>query len=351
MALTHRGRRIALIAGIAAVVATATVVAAIVTRPEGSSIGEAVVGAVTEIVQPDPICPLTGSLASAEEVPARPVLAVKIENSTSARPQAGLNEADVIYEEPVEGGITRFIALYQCGDSDRLGPIRSARTTDPDVLVQYGLPVFAYSGSASPVTSRIVAAGLLDVNFSIEPDAYERDPAREAPHDIFSGTAALWGATTWDAEAPEPVFTFDAEAPEISRRARVVHLDFSASSDVWWYWNAEASAWLRSHSDVPHTLEGGERVSAANVVVQVVEVQPSSIIDAAGNPSPEVTLVGSGKAYVFRDGRVIVGRWVRDSLGEVTRFLDKDGNEIALAPGRTWVELLPSTIEVVFGKA
>lgn len=149
MTLTRRGRTALVVLGILVVVGVVVGVA-IATRPQGTSIVEA----VTDIVEPDPICPLTGLDATGDGVPARPVLAVKIENSPLARPQAALNDADIVYEEPVEGGITRFIALFQCADVDRLGPVRSARTTDPDVLVQYGIPVFAYSGRAAGRTAR-----------------------------------------------------------------------------------------------------------------------------------------------------------------------------------------------------
>jgi hypothetical protein len=93
-------------------------------------------------------------------------------------------------------------------------------------------------------------------------------------------------------------------------------------------------------------VEGGEQVSATTVVVQVVQVSASGIVDVAGNASPDVELTGSGKAYVLRDGLLIVGRWERPSLDDLTRFIAKDGTEITLAPGRTWVELLPSTVEV-----
>lgn len=188
------------------------------------------------------------------------------------------------------------------------------------------------------------------MNFEDNPDLYDRDPAREMPHDVFTSTARLWAGATWPAEAPEPVFTYDPDLPDVSRPAASVHLDFSASSDVWWRWDAALGLWLRSHGDAAHVLEDGMQVGAATVIVQVVEVVPGTIVDAAGNPSPEVTLVGTGKAYLFRDGRVIVGTWVRDSIGEVTRFLTKEGEEIALAPGRTWIELFPSTIEVVVAK-
>ena len=255
---------------------------------------------------PEATCPLTGAPAPGGEIPDRPALAVKIENAPEARPQAALNEADVVVEEPVEGGYTRFIAVFQCDDSDRVGPVRSGRTTDPDYLRQLGPAVFGYAGGRNVVKLEVPKVGLVDVNYIIAADA-------------------------WDGAA---------------KRIRSVHLPYSGVSDVYWHWNGAKGAWLRSHGDVPHVLEGNERVSATNVVVQVVTVTDSDFLDSAGNPSPEVDLTGSGKAYVLRDGEVIRVRWERDSLHDVTTFVTKDGTEITLAPGRTWVELVPSWVPV-----
>lgn len=304
------------------------------------------VGIVDE--PPPPRCPLTGE--ETEDVPARPALAVKIENAPESRPQASLNDADVVVEEPVEGGYTRFIAIYQCGESDRVGPVRSARTTDPDYLRQLGPAVFGYSGAVGIVRREVPKVGLVDVNMLVAPAAYEKDPARAAPHDQFAATATLWEAADGSTESPDPVFSYSEAWEGRSRRAQAVHLPFSSVSDVNWTWGRRLGAWLRSHGDVPHTLEDGSQVSAASVVIQVVEVTDSAIIDAAGNPSPDVELTGSGRAYVLRDGRVIVGRWERPSLDDVTRFVTKDGTEISLTPGRTWVELVPSTIELELGE-
>lgn len=298
---------------------------------------------------PPPTCPLTGQLAPRGTIPDRPVLAVKVENLAEARPQSGLDRADVIYEEPVEGGITRFIVLFQCEDAPRVGPVRSGRTTDPDVLVQYGKPLIGYAGGADKVEKAISKAGLVDVNFITAADAYWRDPARSAPHDLYASTKKLRTAGRSKADAPDPVFAYTDDLTVKSKRARQVHLPFSNSSDVYWRWNAKQGAWLRSHGSEAHVLDSGEQVSATNVVVQVVEVGTGDIVDAAGNPSPTVTLTGGGKAYVFRDGRMIVGRWQRDSLGEVTRFLTRSGVEIPLTPGTTWVELFPSTLSVDVG--
>ncbi len=295
---------------------------------------------------PPPSCPLTGQPAPHGQVPDRPALAIKVENLPEARPQAGLERADVVYEEPVEGGITRFIVVYQCRDAGRVGPVRSGRTTDPKVLVQFGRPVMGYAGGVAPVVRAIDRAGVIDVNYDIAVSAYTRDDNRSAPHDLFTSTRALWKAAKAKEGAPAPVFAYDPELAGPSRRARTVHLPFSSYSDVFWKWSRTQAAWLRSHGSVPHVLEDGSRVSAANVVVMQVQVSSGPIVDAAGNHSPEVELTGSGKAYVFRNGRMIVGRWERPSLKDVTTFVTKAGAEIALEPGVTWVELLPDTLQV-----
>ncbi|MBI2237735.1 MAG: DUF3048 domain-containing protein [Actinobacteria bacterium] len=293
-----------------------------------------------------PTCPLTGQPAPNGVVPDRPALGVKVENLPEARPQVGLQNADIVYEEPVEGGITRFIVVFQCHDAGRVGPVRSGRATDPDVLVQFGRPAMGYAGGVNKVKKAIEGAGLIDVNYIEAAKAYTRDPNRAAPHDLYTTTAALYRAAASSDGAPEPVFAYGVDLRGRARRVGSVHLAFSGASDVYWTWSRREGAWLRSHGTEPHLLEDGTRVAAANVVVMLVEVRAGTVVDAAGNPSPEVTLTGSGKAYVLRDGRMIVGRWERPALSDVTTFVAKDGSEIALAPGITWVELLPSTIPV-----
>ena len=300
--------------------------------------------------EPPPPCPLTGHQAPGGAVPGRPVLAVKVENAPEARPQAGLDGADVVYEEPVEGGLTRFIVLFQCDDVDRVGPVRSVRTTDPDVLLQYGHPLVAHSGGARKVREAIAEADLIDLTETNAPDAFERDPTRSAPHNLYAATKGLYAVGDGGNTIPAPVSSFSKRAPTGARKVGSVHLSFSWSSDVYWSWSKRDGAWLRSHGDEAHVLESGDQVSSTNVVVQVVEVHAGEIVDAAGNPSPEVTLTGSGRAYVFRDGRMIVGRWQRADLTDITTFTTKTGEEVELAPGNTWIELFPATLDVETSK-
>ncbi len=345
MAVTRRGKLAVSLAGALAVTGVG-VGALALTGHAPPALQRAIDNATGEAKTPPPVCPLTGTPAPPGSIPDRPVLAVKIENLPEARPQAGLDHADIVYEEPVEGGITRFIALFQCDEANQVGPIRSGRTTDPEILVQYGKPLLAYSGAAGPVQRRIDEAGLTDISEGRAPQAYTRDPNRVAPHDVFSTTSALWKAAKSKDGAPEAVFTYADDLAVKARKVAAVHLGFSSYSDVNWTWSKKQGAWVRAHGTVPHTLVDGSQVQTTNIVVQVVDVTAGHIIDPAGNPSPDVDVTGSGKAYVFRDGRMIVGRWERPKDRDVTTFVTKAGETIPLAPGTTWVELLPSTVPV-----
>ena len=297
-----------------------------------------------------PTCPLTG-VAPHHAVPDRPALAVKVENLPEARPQAGLERADVIYEEPVEGGITRFIVVYQCQDAKRIGPVRSARLTDPDVLVQFGTStLFGYAGGVPRVEKAVADRGLHDVNYdvkaAIDAKAYERDPDRSEPHNLYTSTGALYKAGHEQGGTPGPVFTYRRKPPAGSKTARTVHMDWSATANMYWTWNPHRNVWLRSYDTGPALLEGDRQIAATNVVVEVVKLKDTGIVDVIGTPSPEAETVGTGKAYVFRDGRVVEGTWKRPSIHALTRFYDASGKRIPLAPGNTWVELLPDTVPV-----
>jgi hypothetical protein len=298
---------------------------------------------------PPPECPLSG-INPDNGVPSRPALAVKVENLPSARPQTGLSWADIVYEEPVEAGITRFIAIYQCQNASRIEPIRSARLTDVDILAQFDSPLFAFAGGQGPVVQAVRKAGIIDINYNVRQvvRAYHRDPNRQAPHNLYSSTKELYSAAEelYEPEAPEPVFTYSGSVPAGATKARRVHVPFSSSSDVFWRWSKTKKAWMRFHGTEPHVSVDETQYSAKNVIVQLVEIKMTDITDAAGARSPRAVSVGSGKAYVFRDGKVIRGTWERGSAADITRFLDANGEEIALTPGNTWVELLPRDISI-----
>lgn len=354
MSLTRRGRAIV---GVLTVLLLAAVGVGAVLALTGGDLGPLTgepnngPGAVQTTPPPPPECPLSG-VDPEGDVPVRPALAIKVENLPSARPQTGLSWADIVYEQPVEGGITRFIAVYQCQDASRVQPVRSARLTDVDILVQFGRPLIGYSGGVGSVVRALRKAGIIDVS----PEnargarAYRRDPNKRAPHDLYTSTKALYTAARglFEPETPDPLFTYDAEVPAAAKSARRVNAPFSSSSDVVWKWSKSKKAWLRFHGSVPHVSSDGTQFSAKNVIVQVVQTKLTDVRDANGVPSPRVISVGTGKAYVFRDGRVITGTWERKSADDITKFLDASGNEIALTPGNTWIELLPQDRTVTF---
>jgi hypothetical protein len=298
------------------------------------------------IGKPD-TCPLTGAKPKSGSVPDRPALAIKVENLPEARPQAGLQFADVIYEEPVEGGITRFIVLYQCHDAKRVGPVRSARFTDLDILPQYGTQtLFGYAGGAPKVEQRVQQSGLVDLGFQ-QPKAahaFVRDPNRSAPHNLYTSTEALYRAGGTGGGLPAKVLSFSSKVPSTATPASKVNLDFSGSANVFWTYKKSQDLWVRSYDTGPADLEGGRSIVARNVVVQIVKLKNTGIVDAAGNPSPEVIATGTGACWVFRDGRVIRGTWTRPTLADLTTYRDASGNAISLAPGTTWIELLPNGI-------
>ena len=180
MALTRRGRLAVSVIGALALVAVGGIALAL-TGHAPAVIQQAVdkVTGATHEAEPPPTCPLTGTPAPHGEVPHRPVLAVKVENTPDAYPLAGLQSADVVYEELVEGGITRFMALYQCGDAKQVGPVRSARTTDPKVLIQYDPhSVIAYSGGQLAVVNAVERSGLISYDENSGGNAFWRDDAR-----------------------------------------------------------------------------------------------------------------------------------------------------------------------------
>ncbi len=288
------------------------------------------------------VYPLTGLPATNAALAGRPALSVKIDNIAPALPQAGLNRADLVTDILVEGGLTRLMATFQSQDTSLIGPIRSARPVDADLLRELNGGIFAYSGAAPGeiAPSKAHSNALLIANDN-SPQWFWRSSSRAIPHNVFSSTARLYAAGRASGRklsAPPQLFTY-GPAPTGARSAKSVHLEFSPNTSSGWTWTG--SNYVRTQDGRADTLVDGSRVNTNNIVILSVTWRPTNIIDDAGNADPYVIVIGSGPAVVMRNGVAIVGHWVRPSYRVPMKILDAAGHPIPLQPGRTWLELQP----------
>jgi hypothetical protein len=310
--------------------------------------GKHVAAPPTETPTPTPtptkaavLCPLTGAPATPEQNVNRVALAVKIDNIDLARPQAGIDKADFVVEELVEGGLTRLFAVFQCDTAPLVGPIRSARTSDGDLLALLHGSVFAYSGANPRAMPAVRAHGnAVLIPFDNLPQYFHRSPSRPAPHDVFSDTKTLLNAGLARRKglvAPKPLFLY-GDVSAAATPATTASMRWPAAS-AGWRWNG--TSWLRNQNRTPDVLTNQVRVKADNVVIMQIRIGSTGIRDVAGNPSPLDITTGAGKVWVLRDGKVVAGTWRRPTIAAPLRFYDVTGAPILLHPGRTWVELLP----------
>jgi len=277
----------------------------------------------------------------------RPVLVVKIDNAPLARPQIGLNQADVVFEEGVEGGITRFAALFHSEGSKPVGPVRSARTTDIRLISALRHPLFAYSGANAAFQRYVDQAPLVDVGFDAHAGRYHRDGARPSPYNLFSETEKLFDLAPDGAVPPPALFAYRSPgAPPSGVDARAVtHAkawwQASKYTEALWDWDPIAKGWRRTQNGEAHVDAAGKQVTPANVVLQFVTYHDTGQVDSTGTAVPEADVVGEGDAWVLTGGMLIPCRWSKASDTDITHYTDASGAPVKLTPGKTWVELVP----------
>jgi Protein of unknown function (DUF3048) N-terminal domain/Protein of unknown function (DUF3048) C-terminal domain len=341
-----------------AVLIVAAVVALLATsgsKPSSASKPPAPVTPITALptttTAPAPACPLTGTPAPGGTVPARPALGVKIGNYPNDRPSAGLNQADVVFEEPVEGGITRLVAIFQCQSPALVGDLRSARQPDVGILSQLSKPLFVHAGGIDPVIALLQAAPLTDENAlsGAAASATIQQPGRYAPYSTFANTSALWALDPGDTTPPAPIFTYTTAPPagSVAGSGGSAHIPFSSTSDVTWAWNPAANNYLRSYATGPDKLIDGSQSAANNVVIMTVQTSNGPWLENdQGGLEVQIPDTGSGPLVVLRNGVAITGTWTRTSLTQPPTLAATDGTPITLQPGNTWEELVPAGIAV-----
>ncbi|MHB9111253.1 MAG: DUF3048 domain-containing protein [Thermoleophilia bacterium] len=303
-------------------------------------------GSFTGPVTPPPPeyrCPLDGSeTTSFAATEKRPVL-VQVDNAPAARPQSGLSMADIVYEAMAEGDVTRFSAIFACREVDSVGPVRSARLINLELVPEY-TALLANSGSSRGVSDALEAAALPNINHPSYPDAYWRVDDRIAPHNMMTSTADIRAAAESSGipaayKVTSLIFKDDSPAPSVTN----IGVPYSGIVDVEYRYDPGTNGWLRSISGEPHMdALTGTQIAPRNVIIQYVNISESDIEeDAGGNMGLDFGLQGTGRVQVFRDGQLVEGAWERAGESSVTMYLDATGKPILLNRGLTFVQLVP----------
>lgn len=265
------------------------------------------------------------------------VLAVKIDNTVNSHPQSGLMAADVIYVEEVEWGLTRFMAVFSSRYPKQVGPIRSARETDIELLAQYGKVAFSASGGQPAVLNAVNAAPLYPVTNIGGTPGYTRTE-RPAPWDLFAQPKQLLKSAPKAAKAKDIGFRFDEEVPKGGKRSKGFTVTWPYS-EARFAWSPKEDRWLLWSDGSAAMSTEGPQLGGTTVIVQSVDAYPSDLGDRYGGVTPFSETVGKGKAWLFRDGRKWPITWSRPKAesGTIWRFR---GERIPFDPGQVWVLLL-----------
>jgi hypothetical protein len=290
---------------------------------------------------PAPVAPLTGMPGDFGDRLSRPAVFVKIDNAPQARPQAGMLQADLVIEEQVEGSTSRLINVFHSTDAVEIGPVRSTRSTDLGLVPLFGRPLYASSGGNGNVLRMLGGANVVDIGHNVSGQGFRRVSGRRAPHNLFTTLGELYAKAPEQPPPPVPIFNYRVPNEPLAPGAELtggVALSFGRNEISRFTWDAATKTWPRSELGSPHVDPSGKQAAPRNVVVLEIGYDFSG---AGGQSVPHGMTIGSGRAYVFTNGHVIPGTWVRPGPNNGIQLLAGDGTRIKLTPGQTWLELPP----------
>ncbi|MCU1546370.1 MAG: hypothetical protein JWP30_1470 [Homoserinimonas sp.] len=293
---------------------------------------------------PTEIAPLRGTTV-AEGSLSYASVAAKIDNHWDARPQIGLEKTDLVFEELVEGGITRYVAVWHSEIPDLMGPVRSIRPMDPDIAGPFG--IIFYAGGQPKFVSMMQDTPVYNASHGQgdTADYMFRTPDKAAPHNVLT-KAKEFVAAHGDIAAPRQQFAFSLDVPSSTAAKEGtptagIRATFSDGFHPTWHYDVAQQAFLRSQDDAPDLDSNGNQLKATNIVVLRVPVT-----HATGVPKTE--LLGSGEAWVSTGGGTIHAVWHKAAATDPIRLLDDNGVAVRLAAGNTWIELVPTVGDVTF---
>ncbi|MGI8685783.1 MAG: DUF3048 domain-containing protein [Acidimicrobiales bacterium] len=299
--------------------------------------------ATTTTAAPMP-APLTGVVLTDGSVASRPAISVKVDNTPKGRPQTGLDKADVLIEEKVEGGFTRFIAVFHSEDADLVGPVRSVRSTDPDLVGTFG-GVFAFAGGIPAFEKLANAQPVTVVSEGVSGEGFQYPAGKRRPYATYTATPKLRSLAKDRTQPPPKLFEFlpagGTFAPAGATPAVSANVGYGSTTFTVDY-DAATSTWKRSSDGKPHVLEGGAQLAFANVIIQRTSYRATGFRDPAGSAVDEATVIGEGDAIVLSQGKQAAIRWKKASATTPTTYTDSAGAPVQLLPGKTLIALPPA---------
>jgi Protein of unknown function (DUF3048) N-terminal domain/Protein of unknown function (DUF3048) C-terminal domain len=294
----------------------------------------------TKAVKPRPgpaVDPLDGSTVK----PKGPVVVIKVDNSVSARPlQKGLSRAAIVYQELVEGGDTRYMAIFDNPMHFQVGPVRSARPTDLRILQPFGKVVLGFSGANSGVLAQVRAANVSPVYEEHDGEAYVTEGRRPVAYNFYTWPDTLVAhAKSPQTTVPDVGLRFGIE--NVGRPFTDLHVSYGrggAGTEA--IYNPATKKYRMIQGTTPMNLDDGTSVTPTNLIVEFVDVQKGQYVDVDGNNSPDSIVVGKGEALILHDGKLWHKRWSRPTASQPTRYIDDQGNDVKLSPGQTWIMIV-----------
>lgn len=301
----------------------------------------------------EPRAPLTGVALEEGEELQHPAVAIKVSDVEQAHPQVGLDQADLVFAQPVGVNYTRLVGVFHSDLPDTVGPVRSVRPADAPLLGPLS-PVFGNTMGAEWVldyvydAAELEDAGTLSLQGS---DAYSFDDARPQPDHVFADPQELLNLSDLT-EPPDPYLAYardeePSSAEQEGDSGAGVDLSYGPDWPVTWTFDDEDGEYLREQPWGAHTMADGTQISATNVLVLEVESTTDKIGDGAGQPVPVLHLVeDSGSFVALSDGTSVTGTWSKGEADEPFELRTDEGDELQLSPGNTWIELPEPSAEV-----
>ncbi|MEA2065055.1 MAG: DUF3048 domain-containing protein [Patescibacteria group bacterium] len=277
-------------------------------------------------------------------------VAITIDNNVSAKPQAGLDKANLIIEAPVEGGITRFLAIFADGeDIDKIGPVRSARPYFLDWAKEFEALYCHVGGSPEALKLIKQKSAVLNLDQYYKSRYYWRSSKRSRPHNVFTSSEllnkALENYFLTEHNFSSLVFKNEIELEERGESLNNIIINFSVGNYnlVMWEYNRENNEYSRFHNGKPHFDENENVIKTKNLIIQ-----KTKIISIDNEDRKRIKTIGNGNAIIFLDGKIIDGKWEKLSQENRTKFYDQNNEEIKFNRGKTWIEVVDENMELIY---